>query len=137
MTAVDTRQPVGPHTADAAGWVPAPAGWVPVCRYEDLTPERGVCALVQGRQVAVFRLAEGELAAISNWDPFSRAGVLSRGIVGSRGSRPTVATPLHKQTFDLRSGRCLDDPDVEIAVHAVRHEQGLVWLSTATPGRQA
>jgi nitrite reductase (NADH) small subunit len=33
---------------------------------------------------------------------------MSRGIVGSRGDAPTVASPMHKQVFDLRTGICLD-----------------------------
>ena len=50
--------------------------------------------------------------AIGNQDPFTGAFVLSRGIVGGRGEIPTVASPLHKQVFDLRTGACLDDDSV-------------------------
>jgi nitrite reductase (NADH) small subunit len=46
--------------------------------------------------------------------------VLSRGIVGNRGSIPTVASPLHKQVFDLSTGECLDDPAMSVPVFAVR-----------------
>src|SRR5690606_2688145 len=41
-------------------------------------------------------------------DPYSGAQVMSRGIVGTRDGAPTVASPLHKQLFDLRTGLCLD-----------------------------
>lgn len=34
--------------------------------------------------------------------------MISRGIVGSRGDAPTIASPLHKQIFDLRTGACLE-----------------------------
>src|SRR5829696_2263259 len=94
--------------------------WTAVCRYADLLPERGVCALVAGRQVAVFRTHDGELYALSNYDPVGRAFVLSRGIVGTRGGLPTVASPLYKHVFDLRTGQCLDDPSVAVPVVAVR-----------------
>ena len=100
-----------------------------VCRYDDLEPERGVAALVDGVQVALFRLHDGSVAAIDHRDPFSGANVLARGIVGSRGAVPTVASPLYKQVFDLRTGRCLDDPAVRVRVHDVRVEDGLVLVA--------
>ena len=45
---------------------------------------------------------------MQNLDPYSGASVLSRGIVGSRQDAPTVASPMYKQVFDLRTGACLD-----------------------------
>jgi nitrite reductase (NADH) small subunit len=82
--------------------------WTVVCWLDDLVPERGVAALVAGEQIALFRLADDTVLAVQQLDPFSGANVLSRGIVGSRGRAPTVASPMHKQVFDLRTGRCLE-----------------------------
>jgi len=82
--------------------------WVAVCRLTDLMPERGAAALVAGEQVALFRLADDDVLAVAQLDPFSGAHVVARGIVGSRGDAPTVASPMFKQVFDLRTGRCLD-----------------------------
>jgi nitrite reductase (NADH) small subunit len=96
------------------------AGFVPVCATARLTPDRGVAALVEGRAVAVFLLGTGEVAAVDNVDPISGASVLSRGIVGDVDGEPTVASPLYKQRFDLRTGRCLDRDGTTIAVHDVR-----------------
>jgi nitrite reductase (NADH) small subunit len=98
----------------------APARWSAVCDYDDLPPERGTCALVEGRQIALFRTHDGSLYALANRDPFSGANVLARGIVGSRGGVPTVASPMYKQVFDLATGRCLDDPAVAVATYGVR-----------------
>jgi nitrite reductase (NADH) small subunit len=103
-----------------------PAGWTVVCRYRDLQPERGVAALIGGVQVALFRTFDGTVYAIGNQDPFTGAFVLSRGIVGSRGEIPTVASPLHKQVFDLRTGTCLDDETAAAGVYDVRIRDGLV-----------
>ena len=100
--------------------------WVSVCPYSRLEPERGVVALVEGVQVAIFRTHDGELFALDNLDPFSGAQVLSRGIVGSRGGTPTVASPVFKQVFDLRSGSCLYRPDVVARTHPVRCREGTV-----------
>src|SRR5262245_57217250 len=86
--------------------------WTPVCRVDDLLPERGAAVLVGTRQVAVFRAFSGDLYALGNLDPFSGAYVLSRGIVGTRGAEPTVASPMHKEVFSLVTGVCLDDPGI-------------------------
>lgn len=118
-----------PNPADE----PAPgASWTPVCRYADLEPERGVAALVDGAQVALFRLHDGTLAALDHRDPFSGANVVARGLVGTRGDIPTVASPMYKQVFDLRTGVCLDDPSVSLRVHAVRvDDAGTVLVAVA------
>jgi nitrite reductase (NADH) small subunit len=103
--------------------------WTAVCRYDDLQPERGAAALIDGEQVALFRAFDGTLYAIGNRDPFTGAFVLSRGIVGTRGGIPTVASPLHKQVFDLRSGICLDDETAAAGVFGVRVRDGLVEVA--------
>lgn len=100
-----------------------------VCRYTDLQPDRGVAALLpDGEQVAVFLLADGSLHAVANIDPFSAAGVLSRGIVGDRAGTPVVVSPVYKQAFDLRTGACLDDPSVALRVFQVVHQDDMVWV---------
>ncbi|WTG93556.1 nitrite reductase small subunit NirD [Kitasatospora sp. NBC_01560] len=102
--------------------------WQAVCTLADLQPGRGVAVLLDGAQVAVFRDRAGALHAVDNRDPFSGAQVLSRGLLGSRGGRPTLASPMYKQVFDLTDGRCLDEdtaPDGSPAVlrlWPVRHD---------------
>ena len=102
------------------------ARWTAVCRYDDLIPERGIAALVDGIAVAVFRTHDGALHALSNVDPFSNASVLSRGIVGDRRGRATVASPIYKQVFELATGVCLDDPTVSVPTYPVRLVGGVV-----------
>ncbi len=104
--------------------------WTAVCRYDELLPERGVAALIGTGQVALFRTFDGSLYAIGNQDPFTGACVLSRGIVGTRGDIPTVASPLQKQVFDLRTGACLDDQTASVPVFAVRERDGQVEVGT-------
>jgi nitrite reductase (NADH) small subunit len=106
--------------------------WSDVCSLDDLTPNRGIAALLGEQQVAVFLIEPGdELLAIDNHDPFSGAAVLSRGLVGSAGDALTVASPVYKQRFDLRSGRCLDDPDVAVTTFAVRVVDGRVQVGAS------
>jgi len=102
--------------------------WTAVCAFVRLPVERGVSALVHGAAVAVFRTYDDQVYALGNHDPFSRASVLSRGIVGTRGDIPFVASPMHKQAFDLRTGQCLDDPSVSVPTYAVRVVDGIVQV---------
>jgi nitrite reductase (NADH) small subunit len=107
--------------------------WVPVCRWDDLVADRGVCALVEGQPVAVYRCSFGAgLYALDNVDPFSGASVLSRGLVGVRGDGVAfVASPLRKQRFALATGECLDDPSVRVTPWAVRVIDGTVAVAVA------
>jgi nitrite reductase (NADH) small subunit len=104
---------------------------VDVCPLDAILPGTGVCALIGDEQVAVFRLTDGAVHAIGNRDPFSGAQCLSRGIVGDAGGVPKVASPVHKQCFDLRTGVCLEDPAVSVPVHAVRVVDGSVQVAVA------
>ncbi len=92
-----------------------------VCRLDDIVPNTGVCALVGGEQVAVFRigsgLADDRVFALGNRDPFSGANVLSRGIVGDLQGELVVASPVYKQHFSLLTGRCLEDETVSVPVY--------------------
>lgn len=88
-----------------------PRVWIDVCALGDLEVERGRAALIGTTQIALFLLHDSQgsrVHAVSNFDPYGRAHVISRGIVGTRAGVPTVASPLYKQVFDLRTGACLD-----------------------------
>lgn len=90
--------------------------------------EGGVAALVAGRAIALFRTYDGNVHATCNYDPWSRASVMSRGIVGSKGDVDYVASPMHRQAFDLRSGTCLDDEAVRLPIYDVDVVDGVVWV---------
>jgi nitrite reductase (NADH) small subunit len=100
--------------------------WLDVCAYADLLPERGAAALVGGQQVALFRLADGSVHAVGHHDPFSGANVMARGLVGTRGDVDTVASPVYKQVFDVRTGQCLDDESVRLPSWPVQVAEGRV-----------
>ena len=74
----------------------------------------------------MVRVGHDEIYALDNQDPFSGAMVLSRGIVGDRGGVPKIASPIYKQSFDLRTGACLDDAAVCVAAYATRVRDGRV-----------
>lgn len=103
--------------------------WTAACPLDRLVPGRGVAVLLPGgEQVALFRLADDSLYAVGNIDPFGRAAVMSRGLVGDRAGEPTVASPLLKQVFSLIDGRCLSDETASLPVYEVRIIANLVQV---------
>ena len=118
------------------------AQWVSVCPLDRILPNTGICALVNGEQIAVFRIGQSEVGqnetvyAISNYDPFSKAQVLSRGIVGdslgdrstNRNGIPKVASPIYKQNFGLLTGQCLDDETISVVTYPVQVVDGQVQI---------
>lgn len=102
--------------------------WTDICAVADLEVERGRAALLADAQLALFLLHDGRVHAVSNLDPYSGAHVISRGIVGTRDDAPTVASPMFKQVFDLRTGACLDTQGKE--PRALR-----VWPVAVAEGR--
>jgi len=128
-----SRLATEPVTAPDAPSSPAASElWVAVCALDDITPDTGVAALIAGQQVAIVRVGDGEdVYAVGNYDPFSHAFVIARGIVGDRGGIPKIASPIFKQSFDLRTGQCLDDPDTRIPSYPVRVRDGRVAVLVA------
>lgn len=128
---------------DSNGFLP----WTEICAIDDVVADRGVAALVATEDgtvpVAVFRLSaidggatEDEWLAVSHIDPASGAPTMARGLVGSTGEPPivvpTVAAPLHKQRYNLRTGQCLDDDGLKLEVFEVDVIDDRVWVRPTT-----
>src|SRR6476646_4102795 len=101
--------------------------WHEVCALEDLIEGAGVGALVGGRQVALF-LVHGRVYALDNFDPASRANVLSRGLTGNLQGERVVASPIYKNHFVLASGRCVEDATFNVTAYPTRVEEGRVQV---------
>ncbi|HEY8922904.1 MAG TPA: nitrite reductase small subunit NirD [Polyangia bacterium] len=128
------RAPTGGNPAEAsvAAGDGAALTWVDVCALEDIWPNSGVAALLGGKQIAIVRFGDGDqVYALANFDPFSDAFVIARGIVGDRAGRPKIASPIYKQNFDLETGVCLDDPNVVLATYPARVRGGRIEVALA------
>ncbi|MGQ8367073.1 nitrite reductase small subunit NirD [Glaciecola sp. 1036] len=102
-----------------------------ICHLDDLVINSGVCALVDGMQVAIFTVSTGQETlyfAISNWDPIGQANVLYRGIVGTLKEKIVVASPLYKEHYDLASGNCIERDDVKVQTFPVHIENDRVLI---------
>jgi nitrite reductase (NADH) small subunit len=115
----------------AENMTPTIPSWRDVCSVDDILPNTGICALIEGRHVAVFHVktATGQLFAIDNYDPNADASVLSRGLVGNLGERIVVASPIYKHHFDLQSGECLEAPENSVSAYPVRVENRQVQVA--------
>jgi len=101
--------------------------WHPVCELSQILPATGVCALIAGQQIAIFRPRDDEqLYALSNIDPFAQASVLSRGLIAEHQHALWVASPLKKQRFRLSDGVCLEDTSRSVPSYPVRVSKGQV-----------
>jgi nitrite reductase (NADH) small subunit len=104
--------------------------WIDVCHADAILPFTGVAALIEGEQVAIFRLAAAdECYAISNYDPFSKAFVLSRGLVGDKNGVIKIASPIYKNTFNLLTGQCLEDENIWLRTWTTRVVDGMVQVA--------
>ncbi|MEM7363552.1 MAG: nitrite reductase small subunit NirD [Pseudomonadota bacterium] len=101
-----------------------------LCSIDDLIPGSGVAALWRDEQIAIFYLPDttAMVFAVGNFDPFSNANVLSRGIVGDKNGEIVVASPIYKQHFSLLTGMCVEDSDVYIPTYDVSLCEHHVWL---------
>ena len=117
---------IGAFTAEA---IDTAAGWQRVCAVADLELAWGEAALIAGRQVALFRTGPSEVFAVAHQDPATGAHVMARGILGSRGTRPTIASPLHKEVYDLETGECFGTAAVRLETFRTRVCDGFVEVA--------
>ena len=104
--------------------------WIDICSVDDLQANSGVCALVEGKQIAIFYIPQNNsVYALDNYDPFGKVHVLSRGLIGDIKGEPMVSSPLYKQHFSLLTGQCFEDETVKNKVYAIRIENNRVEIS--------
>jgi len=102
-------------------------GWTRICELDDVVSGTGVCALVKGRQVAIFRIDDA-VYATDNFDTASEANVLSRGLVGDLKGERVVASPIYKHHYNLTTGKCLEDETKAVHVHRAKVLDGRIWV---------
>ena len=88
--------------------------------------------MVNGQQLALFRVGMHDVFAVSHADPATRAHVMARGMIGSRGRTHTIASPLHKEVYSLATGECFSSADLTLPTYETRIESGSVRVRVAT-----
>lgn len=113
-------------TATMTANTTATGTWERTCRVDDLEPSWGEAALVRSRQIALFLVSADEIYATDHMDPRTSSPVMARGILGSKGERPTIASPLHKEVYDLGTGECFTDPALFLLTFRTRVVGGFI-----------
>lgn len=103
--------------------------WVDMGPASEFLADTGRAVKYGNVQLAVFYVAgTGEYFATQNVCPHKQDMVLSRGLLGDQGGIPKVACPLHKKTFDLRTGAGLNDPEYRVQTFKAKAEGGRVFV---------
>lgn len=93
---------------------------VPLCPEEEIPDNVGRQFVIDGREIAVFRV-EGRLYALEGRCAH-QGGPLGQGeVVGG-----FVTCPWHGWTYEVASGRCTLVPGVSVSCLSVRAERGMV-----------
>jgi len=103
--------------------------WHDACVIDDVAPGTGLAVSVGDEQIAIVRTLDGFLAALSNFDPFSNAFVIARGMVGEYANAPTITSPIYLQSFYLETGECLEDRNTRLSVFPVRVWNGQIQIA--------
>ncbi len=91
----------------------------------DLPPGRAKTVDVDGRRIAIFHTAKG-FFALDNTCPH-RGGPLAEGdVIGDE-----IICPWHLWGFELATGRCAGAPEIGVAAHEVRIEEGRILIKVA------
>jgi nitrite reductase (NADH) small subunit len=91
---------------------------------EDLTPGEGRTYIVDGAQIAVFLLDNGELRATAATCPH-KGGPIADGQV----DLGVVVCPLHQYSFSLASGLCTSEGVGRLAVYSAWAEGSRILVS--------
>jgi len=103
--------------------------WVDVGAAEDFPKNGGGAVKVSKSELAVYHSTHmGKWYATQNSCPHKQLQVLSRGLVGMHGQAPKVACPIHKNTYNLETGKGISNPGLNVAVFECKEEKGRVMV---------
>eukprot|EP00442_Polarella_glacialis_P051344 CAMPEP_0115090508 /NCGR_PEP_ID=MMETSP0227-20121206/25473_1 /TAXON_ID=89957 /ORGANISM="Polarella glacialis, Strain CCMP 1383" /LENGTH=1329 /DNA_ID=CAMNT_0002481671 /DNA_START=32 /DNA_END=4021 /DNA_ORIENTATION=+ len=103
--------------------------WLDVGHTDDYATNSGGAAKVSKTELAIFQhKAMGKWYATQNSCPHKQLQVLSRGMIGMQGDTPKVACPIHKNTYNLETGKGISNAGLNVAAFDVKVEAGRVLV---------
>lgn len=105
--------------------------WQLVGESKFFAPDGGMAIKVHDKQIAIFNFSNrDQWFACDNLCPHKKQNVLARGLLGDLNGIPKVACPMHKKTFSLQTGECLNDIACQsIQIYPIKEENGKVYIS--------
>lgn len=105
--------------------------WVDAGAIDDLSIGAGTCVMVEGKQVAVFRVDQTTFRAIQNQCPHRGAAVMHQAIIADRAGEPVALCPLHKRAYHLVHGGCMEEPGAKLQVYSAVQDSGRILVGLA------
>jgi len=103
--------------------------WRDVGAAADYNKGAGAAAKVSNTELAVFHhVGMGKWYATQNSCPHKQLQVLSRGLIGMAGETPKIVCPIHKNGFNLETGKGITNGDLNIATFDAKEENGRVMV---------
>merc|ERR1719510_642111 len=103
--------------------------WIEVGNVEDFPQGAGAAVKVSKSELAVYNhSALGKWYATQNSCPHKQLQVLARGLIGIAGDVPKVACPIHKNTYNLETGKGMSNPGLNIATFDAKVENDHVFV---------
>jgi len=103
--------------------------WVDIGPSSAYQKNGGFAAKVSNTELAVFHHnATDKWYATQNSCPHKQLQVLSRGLIGMQGDVPKIACPIHKNTYNLETGKGMSNPGLNIATFDAKVEKDHVFV---------
>jgi NAD(P)H-dependent nitrite reductase small subunit len=114
---------IGKEKADST-WT-----WRDVGSTSDYVKGGGFAAKVSNSELAIFHHTGTDMwYATQNSCPHKQLQVLSRGLIGMAGETPKIACPIHKNTYNLQTGKGISNAGLNIAAFDVKVENDRVLV---------
>jgi nitrite reductase/ring-hydroxylating ferredoxin subunit len=101
--------------------------WFKVCAVDALKPESARSVKLFGRPFAVF-FVDG-----SYYGTDGACRHMKADLAGGKLDRFIIECPMHGWQYDVRSGKCLTQPDSDIKTLPVKIENNQIWIQIEIP----
>lgn len=96
--------------------------WVQIAKREDIPDNTGFAVEVEGQAIALYRI-NSEIYAIEGVCPHA-GGPMAEGSLNGC----LAMCPWHGWEFDVKTGQCDFNPDIQVKTYPVKEEKGTIFI---------
>ncbi|WP_066071430.1 nitrite reductase small subunit NirD [Neobacillus soli] len=97
---------------------------IPVAHYSNLKARAGYSIKIDDKEIALFKISNGEVYALENRSPHPKGGVLSEGLV----SGEYVYCPVYDWKISLVDGRVQAPDEGQVRTFKVDREEDIIFI---------